>query len=54
MGDIEKLVVEICDEFSLFTVDARQVGNKAAARRARKLSIKITKDLKRFRKLSIK
>jgi len=44
---INKLVTE-------FTFEAEKVGNKAAARRARKCSLQIQKMLKDFRKNSLK
>lgn len=48
------LVEKIKVLFSNFQVEADKTGNKAAARRARKLSLEIDKMLKQYRKGSVK
>lgn len=48
------LVEKIKVLFSNFQVEAGKIGNKAAARRARKLSLEIDKMLKQYRKGSVK
>lgn len=54
---MKELVEKINAEFAAFAKDADlQVskGNKAAGGRARKVALELTKDLKEFRKLSVK
>ena len=54
MGSMEKLVNEITETFEVFKADAVKNDNKAAARRARVNSVKLTKLLKKFRETSVK
>lgn len=51
---MQKLVVEIEASIKRFQDDAVKLDNKAAARRARKESIVLTKLLKKYRSQSIK
>jgi len=50
MNRIEQMETKM----NAFISDARKTTNKSAAMRARKLSLEITKELKDFRKDSIK
>lgn len=51
---MEKLLNEITEAFMTFKADAVKDNNKAAARRARVNSVKLTKLLKKFRETSVK
>jgi hypothetical protein len=51
---IAEVVAEVEERVSFFLTDARKETNKAAAKRARKLSMEITKLLKTYREISIK
>lgn len=51
---MEKLLIEIAATFEAFKADALKDTNKAAARRARVNSVKLTKLLKKFRETSVK
>lgn len=51
---MEALIANIEHEMKAFIEESKKVTNKAAAKRARKLSLSITKDLKEFRAKSIK
>lgn len=51
---MEKLLNEITEAFEAFKADAVKNDNKAAARRARVNSVKLTKLLKKFRETSVK
>ena len=51
---MEKLLIEIAAPIEAFKADALKDTNKAAARRARVNSVKLTKLLKKFRETSVK
>ena len=53
---MKQLVEKIEAQFAEFQADAAKAvaGNKAAGARARKVSLAIEKDLKEFRKVSVK
>lgn len=51
---MKELIEAICKNFDAFKVDATKDGNKAAAQRARKVSLEIEKQLKQYRKDSVK
>lgn len=50
---MENLVNEIKEAFSAFVAEAEKDGNKAAATRARVISVKLDKLLKQYRKETI-
>ena len=52
--NMKELIEAICKNFDAFKVDATKDGNKAAAQRARKVSLEIEKQLKQYRKDSVK
>ncbi len=54
MKDLEQLLKSIKGQMDIFLVDSAKIGNKAAAVRARKASLRLTKEMKMYRKLSIK
>lgn len=51
---MEELLKNVQETFSAFLLDAQKTGNKAAAVRARKASLELEKQLKEYRKTSIK
>lgn len=51
---MEALIANIEHEMMAFIEESKKMTNKAAAKRARKLSMSITRDLKEYRKESIK
>ena len=51
---MNELIEKIFSNFDAFKVDAAKAGNKAAAARARKVSLEIEKQLKQYRKDSVK
>ena len=51
---MEKLLDVIIETFEAFKADAEKETNKAAARRARVISVKLAKLLKEFRETSLK
>lgn len=51
---MEKLLDVIIETFEAFKADAEKETNKAAARRARVISVKLAKLLKEFRETSVK
>ena len=51
---MEKLLDVIIETFEAFKADAAKDNNKAAARRARVISVKLAKLLKEFRETSVK
>ena len=51
---MEKLLDVIIETFEAFKADAEKENNKAAARRARVISVKLAKLLKEFRETSVK
>jgi hypothetical protein len=55
MTKLEKLTSNLIQQMGTFEAEARNSvdGNKAAGRRARKLSSEIGKGLKEYRKLSV-
>lgn len=50
---MEQLVKEIQETFTTFLSDALKEGNKAAGVRARKASLKLERQMKEFRKVSL-
>ena len=51
---MEKLLNDITELFEAFKADAAKDTNKAAARRARKLTLELSQVFKDFRKVSVK
>ena len=51
---MEKLLDVIIETFEAFKADAEKETNKAAARRARVISVKLANLLKEFRETSVK
>jgi hypothetical protein len=51
---MKELIESICKDFEAFKADAVKEGNKAAAMRARKVSLSLEKQLKQYRKDSVK
>ena len=51
---MEKLLDVIIETFEAFKADAEKETNKAAARRARVISVKLAKLLKELRETSVK
>jgi len=51
---IETQVKELDDSMNQFLLDAKKLTNKSAARRARKLSMEISRQMKQYRADSLK
>lgn len=54
MSELQSVVNKLNVLMDNFTVDAKKLTNKAAARRARKVSMEIERAMKEFRTLSVK
>lgn len=54
MNNLEKVIEKIEEECAELLIDIKKSTNKSAARRARKLSLSLTKAFKLYRSLSIK